>query len=604
MAVSINTGTQEAENSKDSKRNNTPVDKTQHIELRTFGDDEVDEREYLPFSWDRHLLMNLAALYLTFFASVWGTGMPGGSIVYIQLEYPLTPATRVNWVSAVAGLMQSVICIFIGDLSDIFGRQKFLLVGMASGAVGMLLGACANNVNEIIGGQVLNGVGVSVGILSIPLLAEVIPKRYRGPIIGGAALLAGVVGIGAGVLQGALMKYNIMGVNRGWRVTFYMGGGWYAIAAAMLLLFYRPKERPNPEGISVMTRVLRIDWVGIFLATLGLLLFLLGLQYGGNPYPWTSARVLSMIIIGALLMVCCVIWEWKFVKDGMVPRSLFRHRNFAVAIGLNFVEGMVGFSCQAFIPQMLVKFITQDLILIPAYSIPGNCCTVIGAMGGGLLTAKMRETKWVAVAGVGCLLICVATLPTMSPTASLAAFFVPSLVGMLGIGTLGGVISTIASLCTPDEYIAASVSIGQSLRGLGGSIAVVAFSSIYSSKLTTILPSKEAAAVIAAGLPPSSVQPLLLASASNNATAIAQVPGVTQQILQALSSASAEGYAASFRYIWYATLPFTVVTFALSLFLKPTKDQMTRVISAAVKNGVTYKAEQEAISAKAEVTMA
>ncbi|CAK7210145.1 hypothetical protein SBRCBS47491_000672 [Sporothrix bragantina] len=602
MAISTkDTIISETKNTKDI---DAVVDNAQHLELPASGGNEVDEREYLPFSWDRHLILNLVALYCTFFATVWGTGMPGGSIAYIQLEYPLTAAATTNWVSAVAGLMQCIISIFIGDLSDIFGRQQFLLVGMAAGAVGMLLGGFAHNVNEIIGGQVLNGIGVSVGYLSIPLLAEIIPKRYRGPVVGGAALLAGFVGIGAGVMQGALMKYKVMGANRGWRVTFYMGGGFYILAAVMSLLFYRPKERPNPKGLSVVARLLKIDWVGIFLSTLGLLLFLLGLQYGGNPYPWTSPRVLSMIIVGVFLVLCCIIWEWKFVKDGMIPRSLFRHRNFAIAIGLNFIEGMVGFACQAFIPQMLLKFITQDLILVPTYSIPGNCCTVIGAMGGGLITAKMRETKWVAIAGVSCLVICVATLPAMSPTASLAAFFIPSLVGMLGIGTLGGVISTIASLCTPDEYIAASISVGQALRGLGGSIAIVAFSSIYSAKLSTILPTEEAAAVIGAGLPPSSVEPLLLAAASNNATAMAQVPGVTQQILQVLSSASAEAYAECFRYIWYSTIPFAIVTLGLSLLLKSTRDQMTYVVSAAVKNGVTYKAEQEAMAAVEKVAAA
>lgn len=52
----------------------------------------------------------------------------------------------------------------------------------------------------------------------------------------------------------------------------------------------------------------RTDFGGLFLFTAGLLLFTMGLSLGGNPYPWKSARVLSLIIVGACSLVVFGLW--------------------------------------------------------------------------------------------------------------------------------------------------------------------------------------------------------------------------------------------------------------------------------------------------------
>lgn len=49
---------------------------------------------------------------------------------------------------------------------------------------------------------------------------------------------------------------------------------------------------------------------------------LVGLQAGGYSHPWTSAYVLCTLLIGLLLMVAFVVWEWKFAPYPMVPVSI------------------------------------------------------------------------------------------------------------------------------------------------------------------------------------------------------------------------------------------------------------------------------------------
>lgn len=68
---------------------------------------------------------------------------------------------------------------------------------------------------------------------------------------------------------------------------------------------------------------------------------LVALQAGGYTHPWTSAYVLAQLIIGILLIIAFVIWEWKGAKVPMVPRELFQgQQTIGVTFLLLFVAGM------------------------------------------------------------------------------------------------------------------------------------------------------------------------------------------------------------------------------------------------------------------------
>lgn len=68
---------------------------------------------------------------------------------------------------------------------------------------------------------------------------------------------------------------------------------------------------------------------------------LVALQSGGLTDPWDSAFVLATLIIGLLLIISFVLWEWKGAKKPMVPKALFAgQRIVAIAFAINFVAGM------------------------------------------------------------------------------------------------------------------------------------------------------------------------------------------------------------------------------------------------------------------------
>ena len=86
-------------------------------------------------------------------------------------------------------------------------------------------------------------------------------------------------------------------------------------------------------------------------------MFLVGLNLGGNLYPWTSARTLSTIIIGLATLIGFGVWEWKGTNNGILNHELFqggkdRGRTFALCVALIFIEAILLFAFIIFYPIM------------------------------------------------------------------------------------------------------------------------------------------------------------------------------------------------------------------------------------------------------------
>jgi hypothetical protein len=268
----------------------------------------------------------------------------------------------------------------------------------------------------------------------------------------------------------------------------------------------------------------------------------------------------------------------------MFPRALFQHRNYAITLMLNLVEGMLIFSAQAFMTQIVLSLLTTDFFLSVVYNLPNSLCTMVAAMGCSWIASKTREAKWVAVAGVFCLTLGSGLMAIMNPDTGYGPYAVASALLGMGIGCLGVIIHVISTLATPDRLIATAVSIGTSIRGLGGAIGMVMATLVYTNKLTKLLPEYVVPAVIGAGLPPSSVKGFMEAISSHNPEMIQRVPGVTAAVLQAFNLANKRANADSYRYIWFVIVPFGVVAILIALCLKSTKEQMTLEVASAVRS--------------------
>lgn len=134
------------------------------------------------------------------------------------------------------------------------------------------------------------------------------------------------------------------------------------VAIILQILFYRPPSFRQLHGNerTRMQEIKRVDWVGMFLIIAGLVLFLLGVSWGkdqdsknteclltesvgGSPLPWSSPRILGLLISGAITLVVFGLWEaYGGAPNALVPMHFFKDvRGFSMLFIISSVSGTV-----------------------------------------------------------------------------------------------------------------------------------------------------------------------------------------------------------------------------------------------------------------------
>ena len=121
---------------------------------------------------------------------------------------------------------------------------------------------------------------------------------------------------------------------------------------------------------SMLDGLKAIDWTGVILVTGGTLMFLLGLEYGGVSFPWSSATVLCLLVFGFITFVLFLINEWKVAKYPMMPPRLFTNRSNLAAFAIVLCHGIVFISGTYFLPLYFQTVLGADPILSGVYLFP------------------------------------------------------------------------------------------------------------------------------------------------------------------------------------------------------------------------------------------
>lgn len=200
--------------------------------------------------------------------------------------------------------------------------------------LGSIVTATAHTMNTFIAGMALCGAGA--GILELTALAvtsEIAPVRQRGVYV--ALLIFTILPFTPAVLESQVISHYGT-----WRYLGLICGVWTFIGFVMVIVFYQPPPRSVTVGLSRREVVRRIDFVGGFLSIVGLLLFLMAVQWGGYQYSWGSAHVIAPLVLGLVLLIAFSIYEAKWAKYPMFPRALAREpRILLLTLFITFVSG-------------------------------------------------------------------------------------------------------------------------------------------------------------------------------------------------------------------------------------------------------------------------
>ncbi len=236
-----------------------------------------------------------------------------------------------QWLSEGYALAFAIGLITGGRLGDIYGRKRMFLLGMGGFTLASMLCGIVSDPQLLVAARVLQGL---MAAMMVPQVLSIIhvtfPAHERGKVFG---MFGAIVGLGAvsGPLLGALLtQWNLFGLE--WRPIFLIN---LPVGIAGLLLgrrFIIESKAP---------RALKLDLVGVALASAGLLMLLYPLTQG-REHDWPVWGFVSMAL-SAPMFVAFVLYErHKSRKDGspLVELSLFKVKSFAAGIGVQLTFGL------------------------------------------------------------------------------------------------------------------------------------------------------------------------------------------------------------------------------------------------------------------------
>ncbi|KAI1283513.1 major facilitator superfamily domain-containing protein [Xylaria sp. FL0933] len=240
------------------------------------------------------------------------------SSLYIVSD-ALGGGSQVAWIANGFFITSTVGQLLYGRLSDIWSRKVILLIGIAIFFIGSLASSLANTVTQLIVFRALTGIGGG-GLMTVAqlIVSDVVPLRERGKYQG---ILGAVVAIANGigpVIGGALSSAS----KDGWRNIFRLSLPLSALTT-LCVIFFMPLKKVEGDW---KLKLKAVDFIGIALTLAGTTIFLLGLTWGGVDYPWNSAHVIAALVVGFVVCVVFVLWQWKGAKYPLIPLHVFKSR--------------------------------------------------------------------------------------------------------------------------------------------------------------------------------------------------------------------------------------------------------------------------------------
>lgn len=229
------------------------------------------------------------------------------AITPIQTDLDTTTAW-VGWTVSIYLLAASVATPILGRLGDQFGKDRMLLVTLGLFTLGSALAMVAWDIWSLIVFRALQGVGGAVYPLCFSIIRDEMNPRRMGVAMG---LISAMLGVGGGL---GLVVSGLITDHASWRWLFLVGVVFGIVGFVLTRRFVPPSPHRAPASV---------DIPGAVLLSLGLVSLLVALTEG-NPWGWTSARILGLLVLAVVLLTVWVIVERRVAAPMVDMRMLTR----------------------------------------------------------------------------------------------------------------------------------------------------------------------------------------------------------------------------------------------------------------------------------------
>jgi EmrB/QacA subfamily drug resistance transporter len=263
------------------------------------------------------------------------------------------PLDGILWMLNAYSLVYAVLLITAGRLGDIYGPRQLFAAGVAIFTISSALSGLSQDATQLVLSRAGQGLGAALlAPQGLPMITSLFPPNRRGGVFAIFGMLAGLAVVLGPTLGGLIVS------NWGWRWIFYVN---VPVGALILVLTARliPDLRPG--------RPHRLDFLGVGLATAGLLAVIYGL-IEGQRYDWgTISGFISIpLVIGVGVVLIAIFLVQQARRQGhepLLPFEVFADRNFAL---MAFVLMAMGFAIVGVFLPLTIYY--QSVLGLDAFS--------------------------------------------------------------------------------------------------------------------------------------------------------------------------------------------------------------------------------------------
>ncbi len=404
--------------------------------------------------------------------------------------------SSLSWIVTAYLITTTITVPIAGKLSDIFGRKKILLIGVAIFVGASLMSGISGSINELILWRAVQGIGGGIITANaFTIVGDLFAARERGRwqgLIGAVFGLASVVGplLGGWLTDG----HAFWGLTTDWRWTFFINVP-IGILAFVLISIFSPALKHAKK--------VRIDYAGAALLSVALAVLILAVDNTESIFAdLMSATGLTLVGLRIIMFTVVAlatagfIWVEHKAKEPILPLKFFKNRNYVTVLIIATLFGA------AFMGSIL--YLTQFNQQVFGAS-PTDSGLMLLPMVAGIMTSSILSGQIIARTGrykifmqIGFLAATAAMIALTFLSPEMSYGYEAFVMVVLGLGM--GVAMPVLNLAIQNEVeqkdLGVATSSSQLFRSLGSVIGTAVFGAMLTAGILTQVPKMQDTAYI------------------------------------------------------------------------------------------------------------
>lgn len=418
--------------------------------------------------WVTLVVVGLAQLVVVLDATVVNIALPSA-----QADLGFSDGDR-QWIITAYSLAFASLLLLGGRLSDLIGRKRTFVIGLAGFAIASALGGAADTFGLLVAARAMQGVFAALlapTALAVLTTTFVIPKE-RARAFGVFGAIAGAGGA-VGLLLGGLLTEAL-----DWRWNLYINIPIAAVAIVGAFLFVPAVTRTGPRP--------KLDVPGTVLVSAALFSLVYGFSHAETD-GWDAPVTWGMLAAAAVLLIAFVAWQRRALHP-LLPLSIVLDRNRAAAYSSVLIAGAGMFGIFLFVTYYLQATLGYSPIQTGLAFLPMIGMLVVAAQLGTNFLVPRLGPKIMVPSGMVLGVVAMIYLTHLDASSVYVSDVMPPLMIMgFAMGTIMPASMQTATLGVDRQFAGVASAMVNTSQQVGGSIGTALLNTLAATAATTYL---------------------------------------------------------------------------------------------------------------------